>query len=196
MNHLSAHGYPVPRLRPPGPSPLPPTDLVMRRLSGPTLLAAVQDGNVGPAAGGALLASLLHRLHAVPARIAADPAHRVLHLDLHPDNVMLTSDGPVVIDWCNSREGPAAWDWAMSALILAQAAVLGGPVAAAARAALTALLGGGAPLAVLADPDGPALQEAVRMRTGNPTMSAAEVAAIRGAAALVRELSVPGRPPV
>lgn len=31
----------------------------------------------------------------------------VLHLDFHPANVMLTSGGPVVIDWTNARAGPA-----------------------------------------------------------------------------------------
>ncbi|MFI0517473.1 phosphotransferase [Streptomyces sp. WSLK1-5] len=66
---------------------------------------------------------LLHRLHSVPARVSADPANRILHLDLHPDNVMLTSGTPVVIDWRNTEEGPPGLDWGMSALILAQVAV-------------------------------------------------------------------------
>jgi Ser/Thr protein kinase RdoA (MazF antagonist) len=189
MGHLAVHGYPVPRLRPAGSRPLPPTDLVMRRLSGPTMLAALHDGTVTPAEAGAVLADLLHRLHAVPARLAVDPAHRVLHLDLHPDNVMLTPDGPVVIDWCNSLEGPAALDWAMSAVILAQAAVLPGPDAAAARTVLGTLLDHGAPVGTLADPDAPALTDAAGMRASNPTMSTAEVAAVREAAALIRQLS-------
>uniref|UniRef100_UPI0004CD95CF phosphotransferase n=1 Tax=Streptomyces aureocirculatus TaxID=67275 RepID=UPI0004CD95CF len=72
---------------------------------------------------GAGLADLLHRLHSVPARVSADPVNRILHLDLHPDNVMLTSGRPVVIDWRNTEEGPPGLDWAMSALILAQVAV-------------------------------------------------------------------------
>jgi thiamine kinase-like enzyme len=43
----------------------------------------------------------------------------VLHLDLHPANVMLTSRGPVVIDWSGARAGAAGADVAMAYLIMA-----------------------------------------------------------------------------
>ncbi len=33
-------------------------------------------------------------------------AERIVHLDLHPGNVMLTAGGPVVIDWTNVAAGP------------------------------------------------------------------------------------------
>ncbi|MEU6348659.1 phosphotransferase [Streptomyces sp. NPDC047072] len=95
----------------------------MRRLHGGTLLDALRQGTVTAAAAGATLADLLHRLHRIPARLAAAPADRILHLDLHPDHVMLTPDGPMVIDWRNTRDGPPGLDRAMSALILAQVAV-------------------------------------------------------------------------
>ena len=48
---------------------------------------------------------------------------QIVHLDLHPENVMLTGRGPVVIDWCNATDGPADLDTALSAVILAQVAV-------------------------------------------------------------------------
>ncbi|WP_031130097.1 phosphotransferase, partial [Streptomyces aureocirculatus] len=120
------HGYPVPRLRDPaasGGSTAPRTDLVMQRLHGPSMLQALLQGTITTEEAGAELADLLHRLHSVPARVSADPVTRILHLDLHPDNVMLTSGTPVVIDWRNTEEGPPGLDWAMSALILAQVAV-------------------------------------------------------------------------
>ncbi|MFF4396554.1 phosphotransferase family protein [Streptomyces sp. NPDC001480] len=79
------------------------------------------------------LARLLRLLHAVPARDSADPGARVLHLDLHPDNVILTPDGPRVIDWSNAEDGPPGLDWGTSAVILAQVAV--GDDALAARPA-------------------------------------------------------------
>ncbi|GGL92713.1 hypothetical protein GCM10010129_40570 [Streptomyces fumigatiscleroticus] len=60
---------------------------------------------------GATLADLLRRPHRIPARVSAEPADRVLHLDLHPDNVMLTPGGAVVIDWGNTQEGPPGLDW-------------------------------------------------------------------------------------
>ncbi len=40
------------------------------------------------------------------------------HLDLHPDNVVLTHDGPVVIDWTNSAIGLAGLDAANTWLTL------------------------------------------------------------------------------
>ncbi|MEU9973512.1 aminoglycoside phosphotransferase family protein [Streptomyces sp. NPDC051014] len=175
MAHVGRHGYPVPRVRASGSR----TDLVMERLSGPTLLAALLAGQTGPAEGGALLASLLRRLHAVPGRDPADPGSRVLHLDLHPDNVMLTPDGPRVIDWTNAENGPPALDWATSAVILAQVAVGGMPMAGDLLAAL------------LADPGeltDEGLAEALRRRAANPTMSRHEVDLLGAAEDLIRTL--------
>jgi len=63
------------------------------------------------------------RLHALPVlpglREPFGPGPSILHLDFHPDNVMLTADGPVVIDWPNAAVGPSAADVAHSWLILA-----------------------------------------------------------------------------
>jgi aminoglycoside phosphotransferase (APT) family kinase protein len=47
----------------------------------------------------------------------------ILHLDLHPDNVILSPSGPVVIDWRNSRRGDGAIDVASTWLIMATSAV-------------------------------------------------------------------------
>jgi aminoglycoside phosphotransferase (APT) family kinase protein len=177
MEHVRAHGFPVPRVRLADSSR---TDLVMERLTGPTMLQACLAGSLGAAEAGALLARLLRRLHAVPARCSADPAARVLHLDLHPENVMLTPDGPRVIDWTNTEEGDPALDWGMSAVILAQAAVADDPLAAPARAMLTALL---------ADPSsltGPGLTEALHRRAAQPVMSRAEVELLDAADELIR----------
>jgi aminoglycoside phosphotransferase (APT) family kinase protein len=43
---------------------------------------------------------------------------RVLHLDLHPGNVMLTADGPMIIDWSNGAAGPPGADIAMASVIM------------------------------------------------------------------------------
>ncbi len=176
MTYVRRHGYPAPRVRPTGSR----TELVLERLSGPTLLTALVEGRVGPAEAGALLAGLLRRLHALPGRDPADPGARVLHLDLHPDNVMLTPDGPRVIDWSNAQDGSPALDWGMSAVILAQVAVGSADLAAPARALLGALL---------ADPSRlteEGVGEALRRRAENPTMSAEETESLRGAGELVR----------
>ena len=138
MAHLHAHGYPVPEIHP---ALGDAADLVMRRVHGPTLLDAALAGEVEAAEVGAILAELLGRLHAVPLKEAADSdTTAILHLDLHPLNVLRTPDGPVVIDWSNTRTGAPAEDWAMSALILAQAAVDDTDLAPFADTALSALL--------------------------------------------------------
>jgi aminoglycoside phosphotransferase (APT) family kinase protein len=176
MAYVRQHGYPVPRVRPSGSR----TDLVLERLSGPTMLAAFGEGRIDPAEVGALLASLLRRLHAVPGRDADHPGARVLHLDLHPDNVMLTPDGPQVIDWSNAEDGDPGLDWGMSAVILAQVAVGGEEFAALAHETLTALL---------ADPSDlteAGLTEALRRRAANPTMSRREVELLGDAEELIR----------
>ncbi|MDQ0748094.1 aminoglycoside phosphotransferase (APT) family kinase protein [Streptomyces africanus] len=165
MAHVRAHGYPVPRVRPTGSR----TDLVMERLSGPTLLQACLAGTLDPTEAGSVLARLLRDLHTLPALRSTDPAVRVLHLDLHPENVILTPDGPRVIDWSNTEEGDPALDRAVSAVILAQAAVAGDHLAGPARTMLTALLADASPLVR------PALTEALRRRSADPAMSRGEV---------------------
>lgn len=176
MTYVREHGYPAPRVRPSGSR----TELVMERLAGPTMLAVLLSGEMGPEEGGALLASLLRRLHAVPGRAPADPGARVLHLDLHPDNVMVTPDGPRVIDWTNAEDGPPGLDWAMSAVILAQVAVGEMPDVHPLLAAL------------LADPSElteAGLTEALRRRALNPTMSHREVELLGEAEKLIRRLT-------
>ncbi|MFD0341691.1 phosphotransferase [Streptomyces sp. NPDC127117] len=186
MSYLGAHGFPVPRLGPRD-SETPACDLVLERLSGPTMLESLLAGEVSVAEAAAMLAGLLAELHTVPARLSPDPGDRILHLDLHPDNVMLTDRGPVVIDWSNTREGVPAADRAMTSLILAQAAVDPEFSASAhARTLLNELLphfsaSGGIPAHHLA--------EAAAARAANPTMSPQEVALIGRAASLIGELT-------
>ncbi|MEH0511657.1 phosphotransferase [Streptomyces sp. B21-079] len=177
MAHVRAHGYPAPAVRP----PVSRADLVMERLDGPTMLQAFTAGTLDAGEAGRMLAGLLRALHAVPGR--GSDGTRVLHLDLHPDNVILVPEGPRVIDWANAEEGDPGLDWGTSAVILAQVAVSAEPVAASARAMLTALL---------ADPSGltgEGLAEALRRRAGNPTMSPQETELLVPAAELVRSLT-------
>lgn len=51
---------------------------------------------------------------------------RLLHRDLHPDNVLLSGRGPVVIDWTNARAGDPALDIAMTWVINATSGGLPG----------------------------------------------------------------------
>lgn len=177
MAHVRAHGYPAPDVRPPD----SPADLVMERLDGPTMLQAFAGGELDAGEAGEMLARLLRALHAVPGRVS--DGTRVLHLDLHPDNVILVPDGPRVIDWANAEEGDPGLDWGMSAVILAQVAVSAEPLAAPARAMLTALL---------ADPSDlteEGLAEALRRRAANPTMSSQETELLAPGVELIRSLT-------
>ncbi|MFJ7492782.1 phosphotransferase [Streptomyces sp. NPDC097727] len=186
MSYLSAYGYPVPQLGPHD-AEAAPCDLVLQRLSGPTMLQSLLSGDLSAAEAGTMLAGLLTELHTVPARLSPRPEDRILHLDLHPDNVMLTDRGPVVIDWTDTGEGVPAADRAMSTLILAQVAVdARSPASAGARALLDALLphfsaSGGIPDRHLA--------EAASRRAANPAMSPHEVALIGRATSLITELT-------
>ena len=125
------------------------------------------------------MADLLGRLHALPARSGAGS---IVHLDLHPDNILLVARGPVVIDWRNAGDGDPDFDTALTALILAQVAIgsIGHDIGAAAGVMLDRLLE-----VVPGDPLG-RLDEVVAFRAGQRTMSAEEVAALPVAAARVR----------
>lgn len=171
MAHVAAHGYPVPEVfAADGP------DLVMARVEGPTMLTALLAGDLPVEDGARVLADLHHRLHAVPPR----HEHPVLHRDLHPDNVMLSPTGPVVIDWRNAAEGPPDFDVALTALITAQVAVTDSPLSGIATAVLPAFLGhvGGRP----ADQ----LDHALAFRRADPNLTEPEYALLRRAAYLVR----------
>jgi Phosphotransferase enzyme family len=176
MRHARAHGYPVPEVL-----GVEPGSMVLERLHGPTMLAAFVAGTLAPADGGEQLGWLLLRLRPVPPG-PAGPSGTLLHLDLHPDNVVLTDAGPVVIDWANAAGGPSTLDTAMSAMILAEVAVGGLPGmpdgGAAAREALVAMLRATGPV------DPAQLEVAHAHRAANRTLSPAEKARLPAAARL------------
>jgi aminoglycoside phosphotransferase (APT) family kinase protein len=121
MEHARAHGYPVPavdQISDDG------TDLVMERVDGPSMFAALSRRPWTVRQQGRLLAELHQRLHEIPAPewVADAPfgsGDRLLHLDLHPLNVILSAKGPVVIDWPNARRGDANADVALTWVLLA-----------------------------------------------------------------------------
>ncbi len=122
MAYLAEAGFPVPRVYDAsGP------DLVLERLGGRDMLADLSARPWLARRHARTLAGLHDRLHAItaPPSLPAPfgPGGRVLHLDLHPGNVMLTPSGPVVIDWSNVAAGPAAADVAMAWLIIATSEV-------------------------------------------------------------------------
>jgi tRNA A-37 threonylcarbamoyl transferase component Bud32 len=122
MQYVAAHGYPAPRVedvRAGG------AELVMERIDGPTMLDALASDPSMSRDHAADLATLHRWLHDVPAPDWLDPflvaGGRVVHLDLHPLNVILSRRGPVLIDWTNARSGAGAADVALTWLVLAAA---------------------------------------------------------------------------
>ena len=51
---------------------------------------------------------------------------RLIHLDLHPLNVMITGKGPVVIDWPNAARGDGNTDVALTWVLLAAGGIPAG----------------------------------------------------------------------
>jgi hypothetical protein len=136
MEHARRRGFPVAEAQ-----ALGDTEIVMQRLRGPTMLEAMERRPWTIGRQAALLADLHRRLHAIeapdwlPARVGEGT--ELLHLDLHPDNVILTEAGPSVIDWPNVSRGPGTADIAYTWVILTTAAEPGGSL----RGRLLAALG-------------------------------------------------------
>lgn len=109
MRYVRSQGYPCPEVHDAGDG-----YLVMDRLVGPTMMEAVGRPPFPLRRAGRQLAELHDRLHRIAAppgiRVAPMPGDRLVHRDLHPMNVIMTVDGPVVIDWSNASAGDPAFD--------------------------------------------------------------------------------------
>jgi hypothetical protein len=101
------------------------TDLVMTRINGIDLLADLSRRPWRATRHAITLARMHDQLHEIPAPdwlprpFGDSDRDRVMHLDLHPGNVMSTADGPMIIDWSNGAAGPPGADVAMASLIMA-----------------------------------------------------------------------------
>jgi aminoglycoside phosphotransferase (APT) family kinase protein len=123
MRHAAGAGYPAPRVL-----EVSADALVLERIEGPTMAADLRRRPWRLPRHALLLADLHKQLHVIAAPVglhAAGDGDRLLHLDLHPDNVLLSPSGPVVIDWTNARRGDPALDVALTWVI---AATSGGPL--------------------------------------------------------------------
>ena len=132
MAYVAQSGYPAPRVeevRADG------SELIMERIHGPTMLEVISRRPWLLRRNAAVLAALHERLHAVPGPEWLAPrvggGDRVIHLDLHPLNVIVSPKGPVVIDWTNAARGAGPTDVALTWLLIAAAEIPGGHVYAA-----------------------------------------------------------------
>ena len=115
MRYVAGYGYPVPAVH-----SVDRVDLIMDLVEGPTMAEAVQSGALDVIEAARHLADLHDWLHALPPPSGAGAGHCIVHLDLHPLNVLMSEHGPVVIDWRYGRPGPRDLDLAMTAVILAE----------------------------------------------------------------------------
>jgi len=120
MRYVRSHGYPCPDVHDAGEG-----YLVMDRVEGPTMLDDAMPTRIGRNAR--LLARLHEQLHEIAAPdwlpVAGLPGDRVVHRDLHPLNVLISPDGPVVIDWSNAARGEPSYDVADAWVLFACADV-------------------------------------------------------------------------
>lgn len=130
MEYARAHGYPAPAVEEVSEDG---TDLVMERVEGPSMVVALGRRPWTIRRQGSVLADLHRRLHDIPGPEWIPPApcgegDRLLHLDLHPLNVILTAKGPMVIDWPNAARGDGAVDVALTWILMAAGEIPGGGI--------------------------------------------------------------------
>jgi aminoglycoside phosphotransferase (APT) family kinase protein len=104
-------------------------EIVMEKVDGPTMLADLARCPWRLFRHAASLARLHEQVHAAPAldglRAPFGESGGLLHTDLHPDNVLLSPRGPVVIDWESASRGPAEADLALCWVVVAMSSVPG-----------------------------------------------------------------------
>jgi hypothetical protein len=178
MDHARSFGYPVPAVDEVSEDG---TELVIQRITGSSMVEVLGRRPWTFATQAGLLADLHHRLHDIPGpdwlRAAPGGAgDRLLHLDLHPLNVMVTPTGPVVIDWPNAGRGAPAVDVALTWVLLAAGAIPAGRIRAALlgqfRSLFVRLFLRSFDLTEIA----PYVRDVVEWKVRDPNMSAAEQA--------------------
>ena len=176
MEYVRLQGYPVPAVEEVSDDGL---DMVMERIVGPDMVAAIGKRPWTIPGQGRVLADLHRQLHelAAPDWLHDCPVgrgDRLLHLDLHPLNVMLGPGGPVVIDWTGACRGDPAVDVALAWVLMAAGEVptgrLLGTILARARSVLVKSFLGSFDIDVVKQ----SLHDVVAWKTLDPHMSAGE----------------------
>lgn len=99
-------------------------DIVMDRIDGPTMLEDLQRAPWRLWSQAKTLGALQQSINSLdapdwlPAHPDAGDGNTVVHGDLHPMNVILGDDGPVMIDFSNACRGPSAFDAALSYVLM------------------------------------------------------------------------------
>jgi aminoglycoside phosphotransferase (APT) family kinase protein len=185
MVRARAFGVPVPEV-----FDVSGADIVMERAVGPTMLEVLGRRPWTVRAQAQSLARLHGLVHQVPASglrglvfprppyfgmMGSEDSDVLLHRDLHPQNVILTAGGPMIIDWEGATRGPAIADVAMSWVIIRFSDVPGPRLEAFAAQGVQALFARS--FARAAGPlDEAWRMTAIRARLGDPHLLPSEVA--------------------
>ena len=121
MREVGSHGFPVPAVY-----SVEGGDMTMDRVDGVDLLTLLSKRPWEARAVGRMLAELHRQLASIPIGSIDVPTkvgerEAFVHGDLHPGNVLLTDNGPVVIDWEGAGVGSADADSATTWLLMATA---------------------------------------------------------------------------
>jgi tRNA A-37 threonylcarbamoyl transferase component Bud32 len=158
MAYAASHGVRVPEV-----FDVDGPDLVLERVDGPTMGTALARRPWTMAATARRLADVHRQVHRVPGPAWLPQRFGVggclVHLDLHPENILLADGEAVVIDWTNAATAPAGTDIADTWLVMSSARAPGGvvkrTVAAGAQGAFARLFlraaGGPSALALVTD---------------------------------------------
>jgi hypothetical protein len=128
MDYLAGHGYPVPSVEELSDDGC---DLVMQRIDGRPMVEELGRAPWTVLRQADTLAMLHQRLHDIPPPDFLPPAPvskgtSILHLDLHPLNVLVSKTGPVVIDWTSACVGDPNADVALAWLLMSAGEIPGG----------------------------------------------------------------------
>jgi aminoglycoside phosphotransferase (APT) family kinase protein len=181
MEFARAHGYPVPEVISVSDDGI---DMVMARIEGPTMIEAASARPWKLKNFGRQLAELhqsLHLLNAPPwlPEAPCGSGSAFLHMDFHPLNVILSSDGPVVVDWTRASRGNPLVDVAATWVLLASGEVDGNRLQAlVVQVGRHVLLN--AYLAPFSNNDvDSVLPEVVEWKSQDPNMTASEIERMR-----------------
>jgi aminoglycoside phosphotransferase (APT) family kinase protein len=189
MRYAHEQGYPTPRvdeLSDDG------TDLVMERIAGVNMVDALNAAPCKAKRLGRMLADLHTQLHELssPEWMAPAPlgfGDRLVHLDLHPLNVMMSPRGPIVIDWARAARGDPNTDVALTWTLISAGEVptrgVKGKLVGLIRARLIhGFMGAFDRVAI-----GSEVDAVVQWKVRDPNMSESEIASMHAFARRVQE---------